>query len=265
MSVPAGLQPSRAELPRRLVETLGLMLAEDVSTRLSAVAGQLGVRIEFCDGLDGLQGQAVMDSGGGGARIYVDRSLALCDRRMTVAHELAHVLLAQVDVHRWLSRPLDVGGGREEERLCDEVAASLLVPESALIGQVEGLSLRQLMETAAVWQVPLGAVVDRLVQLRFRPLPLLTLRKVRSRWTPTALVGTVGLAPLPTALQLQVPLDVLEVGAFAWSRVGLSVLGGSVRGVGEIHRLPNSLAYLLWPVQPQEARVQSAASAALAR
>ena len=60
------------------------------------------------------------------AIVYLRRGLGRGRRRFTLAHELAHWALAHPASPRTVYRRIYSGG--DEERLCDEIAASLLMP-----------------------------------------------------------------------------------------------------------------------------------------
>jgi hypothetical protein len=68
--------------------------------------------------------------GPSGTHIYVSEHINRARRRFTLAHELGHILLADPAEPLMAERSLPVRSN--EERLCDEIAAAILMPRSWL-------------------------------------------------------------------------------------------------------------------------------------
>lgn len=97
-------------------------------------------------------------------------------RRFTIAHELAHVLFESTG-------PRAPRVGADLERLCDKIAAEILMPtivfrEALNQSPVDGTMVRQL---ASRFQTSLTATVLRCAE--FRPLSVVCFREGRKQWS----------------------------------------------------------------------------------
>jgi hypothetical protein len=127
------------------------------------------------------------DFGGPKPVVYLDPSIAVARLQFTFAHELGHVLL-RCDAAESLWAPY--ANARDEERMCDRIAAALLMPEKWLDELTAGRpGLRGLSDAADDATVSLSALVAQLssyhtdhVLLRFRRGP-------SGRWVPVARIG----------------------------------------------------------------------------
>ena len=111
----------------------------------------------------------------GGFRILCAAGQSAVRRRFTIAHELAHVLFES-------SGPRAPHVGADLERLCDMLAAEILMPkavfESALgEATVDGAVIRML---ASRFQASLTATALRCVD--FRPISVVAVHEGRMRW-----------------------------------------------------------------------------------
>lgn len=140
--------------------------------------------------------------GPSGTHIFVSEHINRARRRFTLAHELGHILLSEPGEPLMAERSLPVRS--DEERLCDEIAAAILMPSSWLRScfaeQPRSLASARLLANAAI--TSLSASVVRLNQV-------LDWRRAFIRWrwrdgawrlaaaagVPPGLHGTITTAP----------------------------------------------------------------------
>jgi hypothetical protein len=100
-----------------------------------------------------------------GTHIYVSKHINRARRRFTLAHELGHILLAEPGEPLMAERSLPVRSN--EERLCDEIAAAILMPrswlQSSFAEQSRSLASARLLADTAI--TSLAASVVRLNQV----------------------------------------------------------------------------------------------------
>lgn len=143
-------------------------------TDLSALCGRLDVTEVVED--DDIPAVGELRRENGTFRIFCSAGQSAFRRRFTIAHELAHVLFESSG-----ARAPRVGA--ELERLCDMLAAEILMPrpvfEEALNqAAVDGSVIREL---AARFQTSLTATVLRCVELR--PISVVCIREGRMKWS----------------------------------------------------------------------------------
>lgn len=111
---------------------------------------------------------------GSGLAIEVNSELTGFQRRFSVAHELAHVIVEGQELRRTLSRlEKTKQGGMHSigftEKLCDAVATEILLPADWLRGRVMSVppSIECVVEIAAESETSIEAVADRIVELGY--------------------------------------------------------------------------------------------------
>lgn len=108
-------------------------------------------------------GYLVCDSEG--YKIIVNKNRPEPLKRFTIAHELAHWFLRQTV---GIDDNTDLGRAEKEvlERVCDHFASRLLAPDYAIVREInrnsKGLSIPILERVAAIFRVPLRAVITSL-------------------------------------------------------------------------------------------------------
>lgn len=109
-------------------------------------------------------------------------------RRFTLAHELAHVLLGHGGFRR---RVHDERADHDEERLCDAVAAALLMPREAVqkLG-AKPLTYDGIRQFASHWEVSLSALICRLDEVSHQLVVMLTLDKTPTGWVSVRALGS---------------------------------------------------------------------------
>jgi hypothetical protein len=143
-------------------------------TDLGALCTRLNVREVVDD--DDIPVVGELRREGGAFRILCAVGQSHVQRRFTIAHELAHVLFEN-------SGPRAPRVGAELERLCDMLAAEMLMPHAVFEGALEDSrpdpsGVRRL---ARQFQTSLTATVLRCSE--FRPLSVICVRNGRRRWS----------------------------------------------------------------------------------
>jgi hypothetical protein len=153
---------------------------------LAAATGVVGV-VE----LQAVEDGRVETTGAG--PIIVLRQDAVPERkRFTLAHEIAHLLLREPDTSSRFQRALPVL--RDEERLCDNIAAALLMPADWTQRRFRGRprNLSTLRHLAHLAECSMSASLARLNELTGWCHSLLRFERYDERWR---LVGEVGVPP----------------------------------------------------------------------
>lgn len=128
----------------------------------------------------------------GRATVYVRSDLSGGRRQFTIAHELAHRLLlhpgAPATAYR---RRLD---GDEVERLCDDIAAAILLPRGWVEAEfaTSPQRLKTLRRMAAMSSTSLSAALVRLREVQRWPQSLLRFSYYADRWRLSAPAGVPG-------------------------------------------------------------------------
>lgn len=115
------------------------------------------------------------------AVVHLRRDINPRRRRFTLAHELAHRVLAHPQAPVIAYRR--VGGGDDEERLCDQIAASILMPHEwtrKLATRPQNLSTLRLMSKRS--QVSLSAALVRSREINHWQKSLLRFSLDKGRW-----------------------------------------------------------------------------------
>ena len=106
-----------------------------------------------------------------GYKIVINRDAIRSRRRFSLAHELGHLLLHKSGISDLKSakgkRRGSLGADWDEERLCDQIAAEILMPRMAFYedGWMEGWSLRSLTTLAKKYEASKGATAIRMIDL----------------------------------------------------------------------------------------------------
>ncbi len=189
-----------------VLERLGMGLVPPID--VEQLAEQLGVR---CIEPREMFEEGRLERRGDDVRIYIRPDLSPRRARFTIAHEVAHLLLVRSEA------PLVAYRDRlqtdDEERLCDRIAASIVLPapwvEQRFAHRSQNLStVRHLAHTA---QVSMAAATVRLTELCGWTSSLLRWRKTGDRWlflagaaVPPDLHGAIRSAPSTTIVLDQV-------------------------------------------------------------
>ena len=88
-------------------------------------------------------------------------------QNFSLAHELGHLLLQKAEKVGIATKYRGHGFSNEEERLCDQIAAEILMPRMAFYedGWMEGWSLKSLRTLASKYDTSLPATAWRMVDL----------------------------------------------------------------------------------------------------
>ena len=161
-------------------------------SHLNALASELGVRdiqtrhlTESPDHHTGVD--AVLIPRDSGYSVIINKTAPLTRQRFSLAHELAHILLLSSELcagrpdrsTRYRSESSTVASKEFEERLCDEIAAELLMPESLFKEDMEsqGRFLENLPKWANSFGTSLTATAIRYRELLPEPCHLIKWRK----------------------------------------------------------------------------------------
>jgi hypothetical protein len=125
----------------------------------------------------------------GAAAIYVRSDLSPARRQFTIAHELGHRLLLHPGAPATAYRRRLTGD--EEERLCDDIAAAILLPRRWVHDQFCGSPqrLRTIRRMAAMSSASLSASLVRLREVHQWPYSLLWFSPYEGRWRLSAPAG----------------------------------------------------------------------------
>lgn len=154
---------------------------------LHSIARQLGVARITLERLEH-PGRVIWDGAKPAITIRADMSPER--RRFTLAHELAHVLLLHGCPHGTERQPTPAQM-RDEERLCDAIAGSVLLPAGDVLPLVTtpALELAHVRAVAADHQVSMSLVVSRLGDFDRRTHMLIRLESFGGRWVATRIIG----------------------------------------------------------------------------
>ena len=106
-----------------------------------------------------------------GYKIIINSETIPSRRRYSLAHELGHLLLHKSGISDLQSskgkRRGSLGADWNEERLCDQIAAEILLPRMAFYedGWMEGWSLKSLRTLSHKYETSLSATARRMVEL----------------------------------------------------------------------------------------------------
>ncbi len=126
----------------------------------------------------------------GGYSVVIDDRASESRQRYSLAHELAHIMLLESDspgedlprVPRFRSAAAEDERWKAEERLCDEIAAELLMPEKLFVEEVTNLghSFRHLPRLASQFRTSLTSTAIRYWELLPEPCQLFRWRMIES-------------------------------------------------------------------------------------
>ncbi len=167
-----------AGLAERIARELLLMTDERFSppVDLPSLAHLIGVRAISTRPLVE-DGRVVWDAGGPSIELRPDRPVSR--QRFTLAHEIAHVVLAGKSGAGQVARRTVTSDPNGEEELCDAVAAALLMPRDWMERHSRGnLNLSTLRLIAHHAEVSLSAAAVRVAEVGRRTSILLRWRKL---------------------------------------------------------------------------------------
>lgn len=164
--------------------------------QLESLASDLGVKQILKRPLTNSLGEhpgvdAMLVPLGDGYTVVINESAPLARQRYSLAHELGHIMLLATESHareparttRFRSASPESDKKRSEERLCDEIAAELLMPEASFSKEVEwcGRSLEHLPRLANLFGTSLTATAIRFWELLPEPCHLVKWKKTIHR------------------------------------------------------------------------------------
>ena len=155
---------------------------------LQSLADKLGVERLLTRPLTGFKGQhqgvdAMLVPLPEGYSIIINQKAPYERQRFSLAHELAHIMLLASEPTletsaRYRSSGSATKNSKAEERLCDAIAAELLMPEETFTREVmkSGESLKQLPRLASLFGTSLTATAIRYWELLSEPCHLIKWR-----------------------------------------------------------------------------------------
>ena len=161
------------------------------SLNLRPLANELGVKHLLTRPLTGVQDQhpgvdAMLVPLPDGYSVVINENAPHSRQRFSLAHELGHILLLETDssaikltkATRYRSSNSATQARKAEERLCDAIAAELLMPEKVFTKEVgeSGRSLEHLPRLANVFDTSLTATAIRYWELLPEPCHLIRWR-----------------------------------------------------------------------------------------
>ena len=164
------------------------------SNHLEALAEDLGVKNVLTRPLSDAQHlhsgvDAMLVPVPGGYSVVINEAAPYTRRRYSLAHELGHVMVQMAQLsppspltrYRSSSHAMEIT--RAEERLCDAIAAELLMPEKLFKAAVEasGRSLKHMSRMASHFGASLTATVIRYWELLPEPCHLIRWRSPADR------------------------------------------------------------------------------------
>jgi hypothetical protein len=176
----------RSQIDQSIYDLFGNTLRPPVD--IDALAARVGVR-SICE--EELLEDGRLIQRNGAASIVIRRGLPLGRRRFTVAHELAHLLLLAPEVDTIRRRQPARSAQDDVERLCDQIAASIVLPhdwvQSRYGAQPQRIStLRSVADAAGV---SMAAALVRLQEVARWTRSLIRFRYVDGRWRYASAAG----------------------------------------------------------------------------
>lgn len=102
-----------------------------------------------------------------GYKVILNESHSRSRQRFSLAHELGHLLLQKLQLSGTAPKNRDSGHSDEEEKLCDQIAAEILMPRMVFYedGWMEDWSLRGLRSLSDKYETSHEATAIRMVDL----------------------------------------------------------------------------------------------------
>jgi hypothetical protein len=177
----------RLELAEHVAGWLRTLSGREFPVHLYSIAHALGVAsIRLADLVE--DGRVIYEE----ERLIIElcRSRSPHRRRFTLAHELAHIALARPGSLRETKRRELPRDSTAEERLCDDIAGALLIPqEAAQYHAGEPLSLAIIRQLADKAQVSRAAAAARIAELTGKTSMLIRLHERGGDWIPISIVA----------------------------------------------------------------------------
>ena len=199
MGIGASDDPEHTVNPIRQI--ISEFVSEDVRlarttnpAHLQLLGTDLGVRRILTRPMTGAQEQhpgieAMLVPSPEGYSVLINEKAPATRKNFSLAHELGHIMVMETDccnerlpkATRFRSAVSANDEWKAEERLCDEIAAELLMPERMFLTEIEelGRSFKQLPELANAFGTSLTATAIRYCELLPEPCLLI-------RWRPSA-------------------------------------------------------------------------------
>lgn len=200
-------------------------------------------------------------------RILVRGDLSPTRRRFTIAHEIAHLIIGEgaIRIDKRYGTPRDT-----TERLCDQIAAGILLPYRWVADHYSGrsVSLATVRELAQKADVSMGAAVVRLQEVAAWHYSLLRWRRQDAKWRfvagtglPPNVFGSVRTAPetvttldeiaRSTHADVRTQLPVILRGDLVRARSEVSLWGRTALALSDLMEFGNARDQRDWRRYPQ--------------
>lgn len=125
-------------------------------TDLEAIRPGLNIT-QFC--AEDIVGSGELQRDGDGFKVVYSSSLSPTRRRFTIAHEMGHAIFESTGANC-------PRHGVELERLCDKIAAEILMPKRVFLGQLgREFSVKRVMELSQLFRTSVSATAIRCAEL----------------------------------------------------------------------------------------------------
>lgn len=125
-------------------------------TDLEAIRPRLNIT-QFC--AEDIVGSGELQRDGNGFKVVYSPSLSPTRRRFTIAHEMAHAIFQSTG-------PNCPRHGIELERLCDKIAAELLMPKQIFLGRLgQEFSAKKILDLSQLFRASVSATAIRCAEL----------------------------------------------------------------------------------------------------
>jgi IrrE N-terminal-like domain len=125
-------------------------------TDLEAIRPRLNIT-QFC--AEDIAGSGELQRDGDGLKVVYSSTLSSTRKRFTIAHEMAHALFESTG-------PNCPRTGVELERLCDKIAAEILMPKRIFLGLLgREFSVKRILELSQLFRTSVSATAIRCAEL----------------------------------------------------------------------------------------------------
>ena len=126
-------------------------------TDLEAIRPRLNIT-QFC--AEDIAGSGELQRDGDGLKVVYSSALSSTRKRFTIAHEMAHAVFESTG-------PNCPRTGVELERLCDKIAAEILMPKQIFLGRLgQEFSATKILDLSQLFRASVSATAIRCAELR---------------------------------------------------------------------------------------------------
>jgi len=141
------------------IEIIAARLLEGIQcppTDLEAIRPRLNIT-QFC--AEDIAGSGELQRDGDGLKVVYSSALSSMRKRFTIAHEMAHAVFESTG-------PNCPRTGVELERLCDKIAAEILMPKQIFLGRLgQEFSVKKILDLSQLFRASVSATAIRCAEL----------------------------------------------------------------------------------------------------